>query len=106
MIQRIVPFFICLLLHIALLAQQPNDTTVNVGKKVITLTEVVLNKQLNVPTFIERIKEDSTFYKAFRNLHVLGFTAMNDIRMLDKNGNSQASCFSKTKQVRQGNCRR
>jgi hypothetical protein len=106
MIQKIVPFFIAILLPAGILAQQPTDTTVNVGKKVITLTEVVLNKQLNVPTFIERIKNDSTFYKAFRNLHVLGFTAINDIRMLDKDGSSRASCFSKTKQIREGNCRR
>jgi hypothetical protein len=73
---------------------------------VITLSEVVLNNQLNVPNFITRIKNDSSFYKAFRNLHVLGFTAINDIRMLEKDGSSRATCFSKTRQVRENNCRR
>ena len=106
MIQRIVPFFISLFIYSGILAQQPIDSSILVGKKVITLTEVVLNNQLNVPNFITRIKNDSSFYKAFRNLHVLGFTAINDIRMLEKNGSSRATCFSKTRQVRENNCRR
>ena len=106
MIQKVVPFFIGIFSYANVSAQQPYDSSVLVGKKIITLTEVVLNKQLNVPTFINRIKNDSTFYKAFRNLHVLGFTAINDIRMLDKNGGSRATCFSKTKQVRENDCRR
>ena len=106
MIQRIVPFFISLFIYSGILAQEPVDSSILVGKKVITLTEVVLNNQLNVPNFITRIKNDSSFYKAFRNLHVLGFTAINDIRMLEKNGSSRATCFSKTRQVRENNCRR
>ncbi|MEO6723336.1 MAG: hypothetical protein ABIN67_23415 [Ferruginibacter sp.] len=106
MIQKVVPFFIAFFLVANLSAQNPNDSSVMVGKKVITLSEVVLDNHLNVPTFINRIKNDSTFYKAFRNLHVLGFSAINDIRMLDKDGSSRASCFSKTKQLRENNCRR
>lgn len=62
-----------------------------VGKKIITLSEVVVNNKLNVPAFIEKVKNDSSFYKAFRNLRIIGFTALNDIRMLDKNGNLKAS---------------
>ena len=81
------------------------DSTVLVGKKILTLTEVVVNNKLNVPSFIERIKNDTSFYKAFRNLHLLNFSAINDIRMLDKKGANQASLISKTKQVRDNNCR-
>ena len=106
MIQKIVPFLLAIIIHKTNIAQEKIDSSVMVGKKVITLSEVVLDNHLNVPTFINRVKNDSTFYKAFRNLHVLGFTAINDIRMLDKDGSSRASCFSKTKQVRENNCRR
>lgn len=106
MIKNLLPFLVLFLLSSNLLAQENNDTSVNVGKKIITLTEVVLDNKLNVPTFIERIKNDSSFYKAFRNLHVLGFSAINDIRMLDKNGKTLASSFSKTKQLRENNCRK
>jgi hypothetical protein len=82
------------------------DSSVLVGKKTITLSEVVVNNKLNVPTFINRIKNDSTFYKAFRNLRILNYTSINDIRMMDKEGKQQATLFSKTKQVRDSNCRR
>ena len=82
------------------------DSAVLIGKKTITLSEVVLNNKLNVPAFIERIKNDSSFYKAFLNLHLLSYSAINDIRMLDKEGNSQATLFCKTKQVRDSNCRK
>ena len=85
-------------------AQMQSDTSI-VGKKIITLSNVVIDNKLNVPSFINRIKNDSSFYKAFRNLHIIWFTALNDIRMVDKKGNLQASLKSKTKQVRKGNCR-
>lgn len=85
-------------------AQEQTDTSM-VGKKVITLSNVVIDNKLNVPTFISRIKNDSSFYKAFRNLHIIGFTALNDIRMVDKKGNLQASLKSKTRQLRKDNCR-
>jgi hypothetical protein len=107
MIKRIMPAFFCVLLAPLLHAQQaPGDTTVQVGRKMITLSEVVLNKKLNIPTFINRIKADTSFYKAFRNLRILGFTAINDIRMLKKDGSIKASLHSKTKQLRQHGCRK
>ncbi len=86
-------------------AQVNTDTTITVGKKVITLSEVVIDNRLNVPSFINRIKNDTSFYKAFRNLRVLGFTALNDIRMMDKKGKLIASLNSKTRQHRIKSCR-
>ncbi|MEP7163796.1 MAG: hypothetical protein ABI741_03830 [Ferruginibacter sp.] len=94
-----------LLFCLDVLGQANSDTSVIVGKKVITLSEVVIDNKLNVPTFIERIKNDSSFYKAFLNLHILGYTALNDIRMTDRSGGLKASLYSKTKQIRRNNCR-
>lgn len=99
----LVAGFLCLSTFII---AQDNDSTISLGKKVITLTEVVLNNKLNVPAFIDRIKNDSSFYKAFRNLHILGYSAINDIRMLNKDGSSSATSFSKTRQWVENNCRR
>jgi hypothetical protein len=99
-------FFTCLLLHFAVAAQQNNDTTVTVGKKIITLSEVILNNKLNIPVFIERIKNDTSFYKAFRNLRILNFSAINDIRMNNSDGEAKATLHSKTKQIRTANCRK
>lgn len=102
---KIIPVFICLLLSNLLAAQEKNDSAVSVGKKVITLSEVVLNNKLNAEAFINRIRNDSSFLKAFANLRVLGYTAINDIRMFDKQQQPSATCYSKTKQVRQNDCR-
>ncbi|MEJ7671479.1 MAG: hypothetical protein WKF59_01860 [Chitinophagaceae bacterium] len=36
----------------------------------ITLSEVVVNNKINVPAFIDRVRNDTTFYKAFRTLRI------------------------------------
>lgn len=100
-----IAVFLCVCLPGISMAQSAGDSAVTVGKKIITLSEVVVNNKLNVPAFIERIKNDTSFYKAFRNLHILGFTAINDIRMNDADGKPKASLHSTTKQIRRNNCR-
>lgn len=94
--------FLLLFISTRLCAQ---DSTTAVGNKIITLSTVVLDNKLNVPAFIEKIKNDTSFYKAFRNLRILNFSAINDIRMLDKKGGLQASLNSKTKQTVENGCR-
>lgn len=69
------------------------------------MSEVIIRSDLNVVSLLRRIKEDTSFYKAFRNLRVLQFTSINDIKMLDKRGAVEASLYSKTAQLRQGGCR-
>ena len=48
--------------------------------------EVVVRNNLDVAKFLERIKNDTSFYKAFRTLHILGFTSLNDIRSEPQRG--------------------
>jgi hypothetical protein len=106
MIQKFSALSILLFSSLFLFAQEKKDTTVKVDANYITLSEIVVNNKLDVASFIERVKKDTTFYKAFRNLRIIGYTALNDIRMLDKKGNTQASLRSKTRQIRTQNCRR
>ena len=106
MIKLIMPVLFLLLFTIAVKAQQATDSSIMIGKKTITLSEIVVNKKLNIANFINHIKSDSSFYKAFRNLHILSFTSINDIRMLNRDGSSSASLYGKTKQVTDKNCRR
>lgn len=73
--------------------------------RMITLSDVVVRSDLNIPDFIDRVRKDTTFYKAFRNLRVLGFTSLNDIRMMNKKGKMTASLQSRTRQERRGGCR-
>lgn len=95
----------CMLLPAASLFGQQKDSVVVVEKKVITLSEVIIRNNVNVPSFIERVKNDTTFYKAFRNLRVLQFTSLNDIRMFDKKNRVKASLFSQTLQWAHNGCR-
>lgn len=101
--KNIAAFILFLPLFIS--AQNHKDTVVNIEGKVITLSEVIVNNKINVPAFIDRVRNDTTFYKAFRTLHIIGFSALNDIRMVNKDGDIKASLRSKIKQVRHDNCR-
>ena len=91
-----------LLLNKATTAQ---DSIIVLGNKMITLSNVIINNKLNVKTFIDKIKNDTSFYKAFKNLHIVGFNATNDIRMLGKKQNINASLFSHTTQNIINGCR-
>lgn len=73
--------------------------------KMVTLSEVVVRTDINIPAFIDKVKRDTTFYKAFKNLRVLGFTSLNDIRIVDKKGKLKAGLQSRTRQHRSGGCR-
>jgi hypothetical protein len=82
------------------------DTTVIFENQKITLPEVFVHNNMDYPGILRRIKNDTTFYKAFRNLHVIEFSSYNDIRILNKKDNgTKASWYSKTIQHRRGGCR-
>lgn len=85
-------------------AQQDSIDTERLAK-MVSLSEVVIRSDMNVARFIDQVKKDTTFYKAFKNLRVLGFTSWNDIRIKDKKGATRAALISKTKQLRSNGCR-
>ena len=101
----ITAFFLMMLIVSFANAQTTGDSTMDVGNKIITLSNFVINNKLNVPAFIEKVKNDSSFYKAFKNLRIINFTAINDIRMNNKNGALDASLHSRTKQTIKNGCR-
>ncbi len=68
---------------------------------VITATR----KGWDLQGFIRRVRTDTTFYKAFRSLHLISYTALNDIKVYDKHGNVAASLYSKTRQTASNRCR-
>lgn len=59
----------------------------------------------DVKGFIRRVKEDTTFYKAFRSLRLMSYTAVNDIKVLNDKGGVRAFYYSKTRQNVSGGCR-
>ncbi len=96
---------VLLVISYTVFAQQEDSLDTDRLSKMVNLSEVIIRTDLNVPRFIDRVKNDTTFYKAFRNLHILGFTSWNDIRIKDKKGKIKASLQSKTKQSRAAGCR-
>jgi hypothetical protein len=81
------------------------DTTVIIDKGTFTLKPVIVRNHMDYSSLLRRIENDTTFYKAFRNLHIIEFSSYNNIRMLDKQGNVKASYYSKTSQHRADGCR-
>jgi hypothetical protein len=97
--------FLCLFFSQVAFSQN-EDSIDNVRlSQMIQLSEVVIRNNLDISSFIKRVKYDTTFYKAFKNLRVLNFTSLNDIRMKDKKGEVKASLQSKTRQHVAGGCR-
>lgn len=94
-----------LILFSGLAATGQDTTDVEAVQRMVSLSEVVVRSDLDVPRFLKRIKNDTSYYKAFKNLHVLGFTALNFIQMSDKRGRPKATLQSKTRQNRIGDCR-
>jgi hypothetical protein len=84
---------------------QHKDTLVMDGERQVTLTPVVVRTGTNVKGFIRRVEEDTTFYKAFKNLRVLNYSSLNDVRLFDKKGRVSASLYSKTRQWANNSCR-
>ena len=97
-------FYILILLFIGQLLQA-QDTAITFEKRVFVMPVAVVRSNLNVPSFIKYVQADTSFYKAFKNLKILNFSATNDIRMQDKNSVTLATLHSTTKQVRTANCR-
>ncbi|BAV08485.1 hypothetical protein FLA_4526 [Filimonas lacunae] len=92
----------CTVVSGQLLAQ---DTTVVFENTTLALPPVIVRNNMDYKSLLERIKNDTTFYKAFRNLRIVEFSALNDITMLDKKGASIASYYSRTRQHRDNGCR-
>jgi len=104
--------FVLTLLPYKIFAQQKDsfivegkDTTIIIDKGTFTLKEVIVRNHMDYASLLRRIQNDTTFYKAFRNLHIVEFSSYNNIRMLNKNDEVRASYYSKTRQHREKGCR-
>jgi hypothetical protein len=82
------------------------DTAFKKEKRTVTLPEVMIRSGFDYKKLLTQIQNDSSFYKAFKNLRILNYHSYNDIKMYDKNGqNIKASLFSHTVQKRENGCR-
>lgn len=79
----------------------PISAFVNLDSFVVTATR----KGFNVDDFIELVRKDDSFFKAFHNLRFVDATFQNDIRLFDKKGKVKASYRSNSVQTSDGRCR-
>ena len=84
---------------------QAKDTTFKEGGQNFTLTDAIVRNHFDYKEILKRIKEDTSFYKAFKTLRTIGYSSYNHIEMKDKNEKVVATLNSKTKQTRKDNCR-
>lgn len=104
--ERVVLLVVFILVIIKSAVAQTEDSLDNIRlAKMVSLSEVIVRTDLNVPRFMSQVKNDTTFYKAFKNLHLIGYTSWNDITIRDKKGKTKAGLLSKTKQSRVNSCR-
>ena len=91
-------------LHCSLLRAQ--DTTISSFN--IQMDEVIvgsIKEGWDVGAFIRRARTDTTFFKAFKGLRVVPFSAVNDIRILNKRGGTEATYYSRTRTSVARGCR-
>jgi hypothetical protein len=81
------------------------DTTLNVANQSFTLTDAIVRNNFDYKAILEKIKRDTSFYKAFKTLRTIGYSSFNHIEMYDKNQRMEASLDSRTRQYRIGGCR-
>ena len=83
------------------------DTTDKIYQGII-LDEVMIKAVqggFDVPAFIDKVKKDTTFYKAFKTLHLLSYNMYNDIEIDDKDEQVRSSYNSITRQEVKDGCR-
>ncbi len=97
-------FFVFILLLSTKISAQRYDTG-SIFREPITMDSFVMTHGFDVNAFIRKVRADTTFYKAFRSMHLVPDDAVNDIKVYDKDGGVIASMHSKTKQKRDKGCR-
>jgi len=95
-----VPVLLCSHKGIA----QRYDTT-TVFSAPVSLDAYVIKSGFDVNAFIRRVRNDTTFYKAFRSMRLLSYNAVNDIKVYDKHGGLAAKEYSRTRQEMVMGCR-
>jgi hypothetical protein len=105
MIRRIL-FSLLALACFSIAKAQDIDTSI-MGMH-FTMDEIVVKAAKNgwdLDAFIRRMREDTTFYKAFLGLRVVTYTSDNDISFVDEKDKTIAHLENRTEQAMKDNCR-
>jgi hypothetical protein len=79
--------------------------TVSKFRLPIEMDSFVVRSGFDINAFIRRMRNDTSFYKAFKNMRLVPYSAYNSIDVYGKSGTVVASLHSKTKQRIKNHCR-
>ena len=88
-----------------IVAQQKPPAKIYQGIELDAAIVKAVREGFDIDGFINKVKFDTTFYKAFKTLHLKNFEMYNDIEILDNKGDVKASYNSIGKQVYEKKCR-
>lgn len=97
--------FLLVISIFALSQSWAQDTSFQVANQSFTLTDAIVRNNFDYKAILEKIKRDTSFYKAFKTLRTIGYSSFNHIEMYDKNQKMVASLDSRTRQNKIGACR-
>ena len=83
---KIHNYILTFLFVLSSLISNAQDTAINVDNGQFTLSDAIVRNNFDYKTVLQRIKEDTSFYKAFKTLRTIGYSSYNHIEMKDKNG--------------------
>lgn len=83
-----------------------NLDTGSIFSQPVAMDTFVVRSGFDINAFIRRVRNDTTFYKAFRSMHLVPYSATNNIVIFGKQrSDTLASEYSITKQHRSARCR-
>lgn len=100
-----VYFFTCYACFLSFQCKAQVYDTLGRFSQPIALDTFVLKSGFDINAFIRRVRTDTTFYKAFKSLHLVQYCTVSDFKAYDKNGNEVATMHGKTKQEVANHCR-
>ncbi len=96
---------LCLLLYTLPARAQEEDTAIWENIVIDEYVVTAMRNGFSIESFIKTIKNDTTFYKAFKTMRLKSFNAENHISCYDKKGRIKAQLKSETKQIYRNGCR-
>jgi hypothetical protein len=103
-------FLSCNIINLSAQTDSLNGSTYNFGDfgGVVLMDSIVVSATrtgFNVEDFINLVREDESFYKAFRNIRTRSYYSDNEIVLFSKKGEEKAKYKSSIKQSSDGVCR-
>lgn len=104
MIKLFILFFIAML-SVCCNAQIKPDSSIFINNMLINADAVVIRSTPNYKKLIQVLTDDTSFYKAFKNLRLVNFTSNNNMQFYNSEGMAEASIINTVQQTRKNNCR-